>query len=300
MPASSTEPAPSPQALATVTQGSAEPPRTYVVVLQKVVGASLGVDVTYKSSASWTRNGVFVARVLEDGLVADWNASHEESNSVCPGDFIFQVNGVHGDTVSMIQEMKVKQTLTLHLVRRTTAPPASPAAKAPVRKTPTVDELFMQLQDFNDKAVAALMLVALEKRSWIRDEVLRDIFDDLPQGPQEFELPPVPLGLSFSSGKKPAAVVGNPKAAAEAHGAGAEDRAVVNGTAPDDSVMDGEAGSQPDGAAPEGLDVAQQRANARFILAGMAAGTTGTQGEGEEAAEPQEESHRPTVVPVFQ
>mmetsp|Transcript_80117 Transcript_80117/g.225138 ORF Transcript_80117/g.225138 Transcript_80117/m.225138 type:complete len:238 (-) Transcript_80117:612-1325(-) len=177
-------PAPNPQALATVTAGTTEPHLTFSVELHKTKNVSLGIDVTYSSAASWTRNGVFVARVFEDGLVANWNAESQDPRRVCSGDFIFQVNGVHGDTVSMIQEMKVKQALNIHLLRRTAAPPGvwsaawgvqrNPTAQAPSRPRealPTVEELLQQLIALPDKALAGLILVALEKREWIRDEV---------------------------------------------------------------------------------------------------------------------------------
>jgi len=177
-------PAPNPQALATVTAGSTEPHLMFRVELHKTKRGSLGIDVTYSPTASWTRNGVFVTGVFEDGLVAKWNAERQEPRCVCSGDFIFQVNGVHSDTASMIQEMKVKQTLTIHVMRRSAAPPGvwsgargiqrnitAQASSGPRETRPTVEELLQQFTALPDKALAGLMLMALEKREWIRDEV---------------------------------------------------------------------------------------------------------------------------------
>mmetsp|Transcript_151882 Transcript_151882/g.386091 ORF Transcript_151882/g.386091 Transcript_151882/m.386091 type:complete len:366 (+) Transcript_151882:180-1277(+) len=125
-------PAAHPQALASATAGSTEPHLTFSLVVHKTPGCPLGIDVTYSSAATWTRNGVFVARVFEDGIVAEWNAKSEEPRRVRPGDFLFQVNHVHGDPLAVIQEMKVKQTLTIHILRRTASPlvPSAPLPQA--------------------------------------------------------------------------------------------------------------------------------------------------------------------------
>lgn len=125
---SSTAPAAAnPQALAEATAGANEP-LTFSVVIQRSAGVSLGIDVTYSSAAAWTRNGVFIARVFEDGVVASWNAQSSEPHRVRPGDFIFQVNDVFGDTVAMIQEMTAKSHLTIHVLRRAVAATSAPAA----------------------------------------------------------------------------------------------------------------------------------------------------------------------------
>lgn len=110
---------PNPQALAAVTANGAEPPLHFNLVIRKAAGTDLGIDVAYSSASesSWTRNGIFIARVFEDGAVAAWNDRSAEPRRVRPGDFIFQVNNIHSDTISMIQEIKVKQMLTIHVLR---------------------------------------------------------------------------------------------------------------------------------------------------------------------------------------
>jgi len=127
-----------PQAVANVTGGS-EGYLTFSLVIKKT-DKLLGIDVSYSNAEAWTRNGVFIARVFEDGLVATWNARSREPRKVKPGDFIFQVNDVHGDTVSLIQELKVKQQLTIHVLRRS-APAAllnsAPPAVAETAALPT-------------------------------------------------------------------------------------------------------------------------------------------------------------------
>mmetsp|Transcript_4459 Transcript_4459/g.10459 ORF Transcript_4459/g.10459 Transcript_4459/m.10459 type:complete len:270 (-) Transcript_4459:94-903(-) len=112
---------PNPQAVADASAGSAEPHLTFSLDIKKTAGTSLGINVTYSSTAPWTRNGVFITRVVDNGMVAAWNAKSPEPKCVQAGDFIFQVNNIHGDTPSMINELKVKQELTLWVMRR---PPA--------------------------------------------------------------------------------------------------------------------------------------------------------------------------------
>mmetsp|Transcript_72505 Transcript_72505/g.212510 ORF Transcript_72505/g.212510 Transcript_72505/m.212510 type:complete len:269 (-) Transcript_72505:438-1244(-) len=94
-----------------------EPPLRFSIVIQKPDGVNLGIDVAYSPKATWTRHGVFVSKVVEDGLVDAWNLESQDPRRVQPGDFIFQVNDVHSDTVSIIMELKVKQTVTIHVLR---------------------------------------------------------------------------------------------------------------------------------------------------------------------------------------
>lgn len=122
-----------PKALTDATAGAAEH-LTFSLAIRKTNGTSLGIDVTYSSAAAWTRNGVFIARVFENGLVANWNAESREPFVVQTGDFIFQVNEVFGDTVAMIQEMKMKSDLSIFVLRRSGAAASSlvpPASIAP-------------------------------------------------------------------------------------------------------------------------------------------------------------------------
>lgn len=126
---------PDPRALATASSGAA-PDEKHVVFYAQIKkqpgqSQSLGIDVTYSSFAPWTRNGVFVAKVFQDGLVVAWNKKSKEPHIVVPGDFIFQVNDVHGDTFSLIQEMKANRPLTIHVLRRPKPPLAAPPAAAP-------------------------------------------------------------------------------------------------------------------------------------------------------------------------
>mmetsp|Transcript_18489 Transcript_18489/g.37722 ORF Transcript_18489/g.37722 Transcript_18489/m.37722 type:complete len:232 (-) Transcript_18489:232-927(-) len=108
---------PNPQALAAASEGSPDVQLHFNIVIRKAVGVGLGVDIAYSSAAAWTRNGIFIARILEDGILAAWNERSQEPHRVRPGDFIFQVNEVYSDTLSMIQEIKVKQSLTIYVMR---------------------------------------------------------------------------------------------------------------------------------------------------------------------------------------
>jgi len=55
---------------------------------------------------------------IKAGLVAEWNAMSQPPYRVQPGDSIFQVNNAFGDTISIIEELKTKSQLTIHILRR--------------------------------------------------------------------------------------------------------------------------------------------------------------------------------------
>jgi len=48
----------------------------------------LGVQLKYTNSST----GIVISHISEQGLIADWNASHPDA-SVCPGDRIVEING---------------------------------------------------------------------------------------------------------------------------------------------------------------------------------------------------------------
>lgn len=252
---------PNPQAVADVTLG-AEDPVIFSLVIQKEVGESgLGVDVTYSCVAPWTRNGVLIAKVSEGGLVAEWNERSEEPHRVRPGDFIFQVNDVFGDIVLMIQEMKEKTHLTIHVLRRSTPPTLSASSRevpadavqapaldlpmpgmaqeglsqAPSKESGTdtgslcqwtvAEALLPRLHALGDEALAGLICIALERRPWLRDAVLEQKDGRLP--PEGLPLPPPPpppsaLGKDADSSWPPSDVLlGDAVAAAAAVGVAA-------------------------------------------------------------------------------
>lgn len=91
---------------------------TFSAIIDKTPGMSLGLDVALSSAIIWMRHTIFVKTVFGGGSVAAWNEGSEEPLRVRAGDLIFQVNAIRGDTEKMIQEMKAKQRLTLHILRR--------------------------------------------------------------------------------------------------------------------------------------------------------------------------------------
>jgi len=114
---------------------------TFSAVIDKTPVMSLGLDVAFSSAIVWMRPGIFVKTVFNGGSVAAWNEGSNEPLRVQPGDLIVQVNAIQGDTLSMIQEMKVKQRLTLHILRRTRWAEAQrtgsvPAVQAPPHSAP--------------------------------------------------------------------------------------------------------------------------------------------------------------------
>eukprot|EP00419_Tripos_fusus_P054079 CAMPEP_0172807730 /NCGR_PEP_ID=MMETSP1075-20121228/7206_1 /TAXON_ID=2916 /ORGANISM="Ceratium fusus, Strain PA161109" /LENGTH=269 /DNA_ID=CAMNT_0013646759 /DNA_START=156 /DNA_END=962 /DNA_ORIENTATION=+ len=129
---------------------SGEAQLTFSVVIDKTPGMSLGIDVAFSSAIVWMRQGIFVKTVFDGGSVAAWNALNEESLQVQPGDLIFQVNAIHGDILSMIQEMKVKQRLTLHILRRagnTATQQTGPSPPLPPEPAPLTSGPPGSLQD---------------------------------------------------------------------------------------------------------------------------------------------------------
>merc|ERR1719436_766449 len=84
----------------------------------------------------------------------------------------------------MIQEMKMKSTLTIHFLRRNAAFPAPvpeppTAVPEPADKLlgadsppPTVDQLLQQLLALNNEALAGLITVVLERYPMLQDGVL--------------------------------------------------------------------------------------------------------------------------------
>lgn len=151
---------------------------TFHVVLQKTPGSLLGVDVTYSSAASWTRHGVFIARLFDDGLIPEWNKTEapDDERKVRKDDLIFQVNGMHSDPVSMIQELKLKQSLALHVLRRSMNSLVSePKAASPAEKETSVyNRLLDQLLDMDCEELAGVITVMLERYPSISAEILKN------------------------------------------------------------------------------------------------------------------------------
>jgi len=164
----------------------------FKLAIKKSPGASFGIDVTYSSAATWRRHCLFIARVFDSGLVADWNTNSLE-NKVCPGDLIFQVNDKRGDTVAMIKEMKVKQEVDVHVVRRPMPPKVVEACSVPTiasasqygrdsqcegggrvsNSEPCESEtLLAELKRLNDDELASLATMALQSRPWLQKAVL--------------------------------------------------------------------------------------------------------------------------------
>ena len=142
-------------------------PLVFSVGITKTPGRSLGIDVAYSSCESWARHGVFVSQVLQDGLVAAAGAENGNTPQVQRGDFIYQVNDVHGDVVTMVQEMKVKQVLSIHVLRRQAASPEPELAGGN-----SADALVPLLTELDDDALVSFIDAVLQERPWLRDAVL--------------------------------------------------------------------------------------------------------------------------------
>lgn len=103
---------------------------TFVFRINKSAGSTLGINVVCSSGMPRTGGGVFVSKVFDEGLVNDWNKTSSEPRRVRKGDFIFRVNDVQDNTVAMIQELKVKQELTIEVLRTRAATQAGASAGA--------------------------------------------------------------------------------------------------------------------------------------------------------------------------
>ncbi|CAJ1365486.1 unnamed protein product [Effrenium voratum] len=149
----------------------------FVVVITKEQSASLGLDVTYRT---WTKSGVFITKVFEDGLIASWNQKNDPSKRVSVGDFIYQVNQVSKDTVAMITELKTQKHLAIHVMKRfgkpipplQGGPEAGVKAHAQESRRSDVEALLQQLNGVTDEELAGLICVALEQRPHLRHVVL--------------------------------------------------------------------------------------------------------------------------------
>ena len=161
---------------------AADEGQCFTAVISRETSANLGVDVTYRS---WTGDRVFITKVFEDGLVAEWNSKNDPFKHICPGDFIFQVNGISGDTVAMIKELKFKTDLTIHVRKRCgqEIPPLVPPPKAPEAAprleprqsrgvNPHLEAIISEMNSIGDEELAGLICVAMERRPWLRPAVL--------------------------------------------------------------------------------------------------------------------------------
>jgi len=100
------------------TESDDKTPVTFSFEMVKTGSAILGITVLYNSSDAWSKMGVIVREVLENGLVATWNSQSFEPRVVLQGDLIFQVNDVHSDTDAMVKEMKTKSRVRLHIEKK--------------------------------------------------------------------------------------------------------------------------------------------------------------------------------------
>lgn len=192
--AQSKSPAPLPAVVAEVMQAS-QSELTFAASIKKMPGMSIGIDVTYSSASSWSRHGVFISQISKDGLIAAWNTRSEEPNRAQPGDFVFQVNEVHGNTQQILQEMKMKADLVIHILRPKKSPDKEKAAEATAEALAVAPPLGIdvvaeaaapfaavsqvrreELQDtllaLDEEALVDFVYTALDRRPWLRSRVL--------------------------------------------------------------------------------------------------------------------------------
>jgi len=86
------------------------PEDTYVVLVDKVGCARLGMDLESRTGESWR------VKAVGSGLIAQWNQEHPEAR-VAPGDSILEVNGVSGDLPKVREACTRRGALRLVLRR---------------------------------------------------------------------------------------------------------------------------------------------------------------------------------------
>mmetsp|Transcript_121411 Transcript_121411/g.220809 ORF Transcript_121411/g.220809 Transcript_121411/m.220809 type:complete len:142 (-) Transcript_121411:53-478(-) len=82
--------------------------RIYDIKLDKTSGERLGVDVDHQDG------NTLLVEAIHEGLVQNWN-NNNRGNEVKVGDRIFEVNGVKGDVLQLVDECKKNQVLQMKL-----------------------------------------------------------------------------------------------------------------------------------------------------------------------------------------
>jgi len=200
------------------TAGVSDHPFAFSMGLTKHKGKSLGIDVIYRYVTDWNRSCLFITGVGVGGLVAAENLERQERYRVRVGDFICQVNDVQDDIAMMIQEMKVRQELTIHFMRKSSdsnqcgssqsldtnddgivlADRSLPEATEP--PSATADAIYAQLSCLDDVAFSTFICCLLRQRPWLQSRVLDDtptLCNSRPLASEECPVGPPP-GLSFS------------------------------------------------------------------------------------------------------
>jgi len=95
------------------------PDDTYVVVVDRVEGAQLGMDLESRTGVAWR------VKAIGDGLIEQWNQEHQEQREmrVSPGDSILEVNGVSGDLAKVREACAQRGSLRLVMRRASQAAP---------------------------------------------------------------------------------------------------------------------------------------------------------------------------------
>merc|ERR1719277_1491369 len=129
-----------------------EYPLTFRVVINKMGSSGLGINITSSIGTGWMKKGLFIANVFDDGLISEWNAKSKEPHCVRPGDFIYQVNGIHTDTAAMIAELREQQWLALYVLRS--------ASGLPLLEVPAPEQQWQRSQPSAGASVSGLSAMA--------------------------------------------------------------------------------------------------------------------------------------------
>mmetsp|Transcript_1846 Transcript_1846/g.4663 ORF Transcript_1846/g.4663 Transcript_1846/m.4663 type:complete len:428 (+) Transcript_1846:88-1371(+) len=90
-------------------------------MIDKRSGGTHGIDIDWSNGVS-----LLIEKVNKPGLVASWNAAHPDLE-IQDGHFIIEVNGVKGNSLSLLEEMKKDQLLSV-VIR--CGPPGKPEQPA--------------------------------------------------------------------------------------------------------------------------------------------------------------------------
>merc|ERR1719359_1048110 len=82
----------------------------FIFVADPRKGQTLGLHVIARND----NDNVEVAGVLSEGLAQQWNIAHPKT-PIRVGDLILAVNGVKGSSARILQQLRLKEELRLHM-----------------------------------------------------------------------------------------------------------------------------------------------------------------------------------------
>eukprot|EP00747_Dinoflagellata_sp_TGD_P185768 gnl/TRDRNA2_/TRDRNA2_42486_c0_seq1.p1 gnl/TRDRNA2_/TRDRNA2_42486_c0~~gnl/TRDRNA2_/TRDRNA2_42486_c0_seq1.p1 ORF type:complete len:146 (+),score=44.10 gnl/TRDRNA2_/TRDRNA2_42486_c0_seq1:167-604(+) len=99
-----------PAAISATDKSGGKTDDVFDIVLDKSAGDRLGIDVDHQD------NLTLLIESINGGLMEAWNTKNP-NKEVKPGDRVFQVNGLEGDVLQLVDECKKNQVLKMKIRR---------------------------------------------------------------------------------------------------------------------------------------------------------------------------------------